>query len=324
MKILVTGAAGYLGGQLTNHLLSKGHFVRAFDKMFYGAESLLFAANSDNLEIVKGDIRDENDLESALDSIDYVVHLAGIVGEPACNLDKEFAWEVNHDAAKKVVDVVNKLNIQKLIFVSTCSNYGVSSPNELVDESGKLNPLSDYAKAKVAVEEHILESCKVPFSILRLGTLCGLGARMRFDLLINEMSRCAALKEEIEVYSPEAWRPYLHIKDAARAIETIASADDKIVNGNIFNVVGQNLKKSDLVDIVLKHYPQTVIKVTDKAPDLRDYKVSGKKFNKTFFDFEENSVEKAFLEMAKSVEDDYFFDPKSSSHSTTYYKQNLK
>jgi nucleoside-diphosphate-sugar epimerase len=315
MKILVTGAAGYFGSQLVSRLLTKGYKVRAFDQMYYGGESLLFAINNNNLEIVKGDIRNKEQVNQAMKSVDCVVHLAGIVGESACNVDKTLSWSINCDGAKIVVDAANANKLQKIIFTSTCSNYGVSKPNELVDENSELNPLSDYAKAKIVVEEYLFSTCKIPFTILRFGTLCGVSSSMRFDLLINEMSRAAALGDEIEIYTPQAWRPYLHISDAASSIEKIIASDSKLVDKNIFNVVGQNLKKADLVDVVLKHYPNAKVKITDKVPDLRDYRVSGDKFNKIFGALQEDSIEKAFLEVANAVEKGYFFDPKSPTHS---------
>ena len=320
MKVLITGAAGYLGSQLVNYLLLKGHQVKAFDIMYYGAESLLFGINNNNLEIIKGDIRNKDEIDNAMKSVDCVVHLAAIVGEPACNTNKPLSWSINYDAAKLVIDIANINELKNIIFVSTCSNYGVSDPDELANESSPLNPLSDYAKAKISVEKYLSNSCTIPFTILRLGTLCGLSLSMRFDLLVNEMARSAALGQEIEVYSPNAWRPYLHMNDVIHSIEKIVITDDKSINGDIFNVVGCNLKKSDLVKIVHKYYPDTKIKITDKVPDLRDYRVNGNKFSKKFGEFEQNSIEKAFLEVANAVKDGYFLDPESSIHSAIPYK----
>ncbi len=321
MKILITGAAGYLGSQLTSYMLLKGHQIRAFDNMYYGGESLLFGINNKNLEIVRGDVRNEEQLNKAMESVDCVIHLAGIVGEPACNLDKSFAWEINHDAAIKLVDLVGQNNIKKMVFISTCSNYGVSKPNELVDENSQLNPLSDYAKAKVAVEKYIMNSSKVSYSILRLGTLCGLSARMRFDLMINEIGAAIALDKEIDIYTPQSWRPYVTVNDAAVAIEKIVGANENLVNKNIFNIVSCNLQKLQIVEMVLKNFPQAKIKITDKAPDLRDYKVNGDKFTNIFGKFDEKAIENTFLKVVNSVKNQYFYDSQSAIHTATSYKK---
>lgn len=315
MNILITGAAGYLGSQLTQYLLFQGHHVTAFDNMTYGCESLLFAAHQPQLSIIKGDVRNTEQIMPILSNTDCMIYLAGIVGEPACETNQLVARQINYDAARSILEQAGKAGIEKIIFISTCSNYGVSEPNALADETSKLNPLSEYAKAKVDIENYLLDALVDRCTVLRLGTLCGLSARMRFDLLVNEIARSSALDQEILIYSPEAWRPYLAIEDAARQISRVACNEWHYKESPVFNVVGENLRKSDLVDIVLTHNPGASIRYRDTSPDLRDYRVCGKKFEQQFSTTCSTSIESSLLSISEAVAGGYFPDPTSPRHS---------
>src|SRR5262249_27243442 len=149
------------------------------------------------------------------------------------------------------------------------------------DETVPVKPLSRYAESKVEAEklalagDHGMGAC-----VLRFGTICGLSPRMRFDLLVNELARAAALGEPVEIFAPDAWRPFLHVRDAALAIAFCLSAPAGGVHGKMFNVVGENYQKQGLIDLTLKHYPATRIAVTRKQPDLRDYRVSGERIRR--------------------------------------------
>lgn len=314
MKILITGAAGYLGSQLTYFLVQQHHEVIAVDNLIYGGDALLSMVSQENLSLQYADVRDVEKIKSTIKDVDCLIYLAGIVGEPACNTNREVSWSINHDAAKSVLSFANHLEVSKTIFVSTCSNYGVSAPNARADESSPLNPLSDYAKAKVAVEQYLQDQYKAPCTILRLGTLCGLSARMRFDLLINEIGRSVALDQEIVIYSPKAWRPYLNIQDAVKNIARVANADMPEVT-SVYNVVGQNLQKSDIVKFVKENYPTSRIVYYNSIPDLRDYRVSGDKFEQQFTFDDKTSIESTLIKIADAVSAGIFRNPLSPSHS---------
>jgi nucleoside-diphosphate-sugar epimerase len=163
-------------------------------------------------------VRNISAIAAAVKDVDAVVHFAGVVGERACVIDTEQSWSINVDGSKAVLAAARAVTTARFIFISTCSNYGVANPSELATEDTPLNPLSDYARAKVECEKVVLAAASPPAStVLRFGTICGLSGRMRFDLLVSEMAKKCARGESIDIFSPDAWRPFLHIVDAARA-----------------------------------------------------------------------------------------------------------
>ncbi|MGH7102272.1 MAG: NAD-dependent epimerase/dehydratase family protein [Acetobacteraceae bacterium] len=312
----MTGGAGYLGSRVVAHLLARGHKVRVFDRLLYGGEALLALGAFPNLTVEAGDIRDQAALRHAMAMADAVIHLAGIVGEDACQCDPAFSWSVNHDAVPGLIRGAEEAKIARIVAISTCSNYGVAEPNVEVGEDAPLNPLSAYARAKIATERMLLEADRLPcVTVLRLGTICGLSARMRFDLLVNEMARDAAFGREIEIYAPAAWRPFLHIADAAEAMERVLTADAGAVNRAIFNVVGENRQKTGLLDIARTLFPELRAKIVDRRPDLRDYRVSGQRFTDRLGFRPSVTVADAFGEVAAAVRDGRFRDPDWKGHS---------
>lgn len=283
MKVLITGAAGYIGSVLTRQLLERGYFVRGLDSLIFGGESLISVYNYPNFEFIKGDIRDKKILLNSLQGIDAVVHLAAIVGDPACAKQSELAEETNWTATKMLFDLsVEAKNVKRFIFASTCSNYGKMKEVEYVSEDSPLNPVSLYAKLKVKFEKYLLESDTrkdfVPTS-LRFSTVYGLSPRMRFDLTVNEFVREVTLGKELEIYGEQFWRPYCHVEDLARACIIVLESDNKKVAHNVFNVgdTEENYQKKMIADEILKIIPSARIKYVPKDEDPRDYKV---KFSK--------------------------------------------
>lgn len=316
MKVIVTGGAGYIGAVVTGHLLAYGMEVTVFDSLVYGGESLLAFFAHPRFRFIQGDVRHPEILAKAIAGADAVVHLAAIVGEAACAIDEAAAWSVNYGGAESVLAAARKCGVPRLIFVSTCSNYGISDPGEIADENCPLRPISGYARAKVAAEQHVLaNSGDVCALVLRLGTICGLSPRMRFDLLVSEMARSAVLGDPIQVFAPAAWRPFLHIADAAGAILKCLEAPSELVRGKIYNVVGENCQKKHLADLVLKHYPATTIAITEKQADLRDYRASGERIRRELGYITRYTVENAFIETAAAVAAGIFRDPRWPGHS---------
>ena len=316
MLILVTGGAGYVGSRAVGHLLSQGHQVRVLDRLLYGAEALLPFTAFPNFELSVGDVRDRDTMLQAMQGVDGVVHLAGIVGEAACNVDKVFSWSINHGAVSNVLQAATEAGVNRLIFVSTCSNYGVAEPNAAVDEDAPLNPISDYARAKVLAEGEVLRVNGIPVvTVLRLGTICGVSARMRFDLLVNEMAREAVLGRPVDIFAPEAWRPYLHIDDAAAVIGHVVQADPALVTRRVFNVVGENHQKTSLLQLARMVLPELQASIVPRKPDLRDYRVSGDRIVKTLGFCPSRTVADAFHEVAIAVKTGFFRDPDWAGHS---------
>jgi nucleoside-diphosphate-sugar epimerase len=316
MNVLLTGGAGYLGSRVTAHLLQGGASVTVLDKLIYGGEALLPFHGHPRFKLERGDVRNASAVAATLKGKDAIVHFAAVVGEPACSIDPEQAWSINVDGTKTVLAAAREAGTSRFIFLSTCSNYGVAKPNELANEESPLNPLSEYARAKVECEQLVLTELPPPTcTVLRLGTICGLSGRMRFDLLVSEMAKKCALGETIDIFSPDAWRPFLHVVDAARAIEHILNSSTNQIAQRVFNVVGENYQKRGLVELALRHFPQSDIIVTEKNPDLRDYKVDSSRIQRQLGFEPRYSVEDAFCETAQAVMHGIFRDPNWAGHS---------
>jgi nucleoside-diphosphate-sugar epimerase len=273
LKILVTGGAGYLGSVLVPELLARGHAVRVYDAMLFGDFGL--AHLGDRCSIVRGDIRERQRIEAALAGCEAVIHLAALVGDPACARDSRTTIAVNDEATRMLVELAHGAGARRLIFSSTCSNYGVSDPAVLATEATRLKPVSLYAETKVAAETAVCGAgSALAATVFRLATLFGCSPRMRFDTLVNEFVRDAAAGRKLMVYGPSGWRPLLHVRDGAAAfVRSLELAPDRAAG--VFNIVGANCQKHELAHLVGEQVPDLAIDVRDDRPDPRNYRVSG-------------------------------------------------
>ena len=313
--MVVTGGAGYVGSVVTTRLLLAGYSVVVIDRFTGGGEALLGFASHPRVRLVRADVRDDS-VPSALADASAVVHLAAVVGEPACRVDPTEAWSINCGGTGAMVAAAEAAGVRRLLFVSTCSNYGVSSPDVMADEDAPLNPLGTYAASKVEAERLVLgHAGTVATTVFRLGTICGLSSRMRFDLLVNEMARSAARGERISIFGPLAWRPFLHICDAADVILWYLTTPDSVTSRQVFNVVGENYQKKGLVDLVRRHFPTSVVEIVEATPDPRDYRAAGDRIHKVGGFAPTLTVEDAFLDVARAVRDGLFIDPSAPAHA---------
>lgn len=280
MKVLVTGGAGYIGSSLVALLLADGHRIRVLDSLLHGGQSLLGVWSHPAFEFIRGDIRDAGHRQEAINGVDAVVHLAALVGDPACARQPDMARAVNLDASLALIEECRNAGVNRFVFASTCSNYGrMKDPNELVDESAELRPVSLYAETKVAVERALLQVggggswCPTP---LRFATIFGVSPRMRFDLTVNEFTAEMITKKHLQVFGEQFWRPYVHVRDAARAIELVLNSPMEKVAATVFNVgaTTQNFQKQQLVEMIRPHAPEAVVEFVHRAEDPRDYRVS--------------------------------------------------
>lgn len=284
--VLVVGGAGYIGNVLIRRLLQLGYFVRCLDCLLYPTGSTIAPLlDEPSFSFVKGDIRSKADVERSLEGITDVVVLAALVGDPISKKYPELTREINFAATRDLFFNLNGRGIRKLVFTSTCSNYGLSKHNEIVSESSPLNPKSIYAETKVAIEQLILDNLgRADFhpTILRLATAFGLSPRMRFDLTISEFSRELALDKELSVFDQKTWRPYCHVLDISEAIVYVLEAEDRKVSGQVFNVGGNenNFTKEMVINEILKTLPSARVVYRDGGTDARDYRVSFDKFDR--------------------------------------------
>ena len=280
MKLLITGGAGYLGATLVPLLLERGHHVRVLDSLIHGGQSLLGVWSHPAFDFRRGDVRDLTAVREALAGRDAVVHLAAIVGDPACSRDPDLARAVNLDASITLVHECERAGVRRFVFASTCSNYGrMRDPTQYVDETSALAPVSLYAETKVAVEEMLLDlpagSGLCP-TALRFATIFGVSPRMRFDLTVNEFTAEMLVTGRLVVFGEQFWRPYVHVRDAARAVLLVVEAREDLVAGQVFNVgaTNQNYQKQQIVELIRPHAPGAVVEYIHRDGDPRDYRVS--------------------------------------------------
>ncbi|MGW8256672.1 MAG: NAD-dependent epimerase/dehydratase family protein [Thermoguttaceae bacterium] len=307
MKILVTGGAGYVGSTLVPLLLNSDHNVRVLDCLAYGGRSLLGVWSHPEFSFLCGDVCDKNTIREALRGIQAVVHLAAIVGDPACAKNPEKARAINLQASLDLLAESKRAGVERFIFASTCSNYGkMADSSQYAVETSELRPVSLYAETKVAVEKAVLDPAQTDSmcaTSLRFATVFGVSPRMRFDLTVNEFTMELIRKQKLVVYGEQFWRPYISVRDIARAVATVLSAPKNVVSNAVFNVgsTEQNYQKQQLVEMIKPHAPQAIIEFVHKDEDPRDYRVSFAKIQKTLGFACEQSVKSGIQDIAELV-----------------------
>ena len=284
-KILLVGGKGYIGSVIIDDFVNKNFQIKSLDFDIYNDQKDINLNKSEKVEFIKFDIRNTNLIDEHLKDVDHVIILAGLVGEFITKKYPKLSKEINEDSIINLIDKVDKFkNIQNLIFVSTCSNYGITKNNILVNENYSLNPLSPYAKAKVKIENYLLNKKNISYAptILRFATAFGLSPRMRFDLTVNHFCYSMIKDKQIEVFDPKTWRPYCHVKDFSRLILKVLQSDSKLINQRVFNAGSDsnNFTKEGIVNLIKKRLPETKVLFKKDGVDKRDYRVSFSKVEK--------------------------------------------
>jgi len=277
-KILITGGAGYVGAILTPHLLNKGHEVTVVDLMIYGKDVL---KKNTNLQLIEGDIRDKNLLEKILPDHEIVIHLACISNDPSFELNPSLGKSINLDAFTPLVEISRKKGVQRFIYASTSSVYGIKKEKD-VDETMSLEPLTDYSKFKVDCEIILKKYISENFTpiIIRPATVCGYSPRQRLDVVVNILTNLAYHKRSITIFGGRQLRPNIHINDMVRAYEILVNAPKSKVSGEIFNVGYENCSVLELANMVKKTIGDDVILERSSTNDNRSYHISSKKIKK--------------------------------------------
>lgn len=308
-NILVIGGSGYIGSVLVDDLVKEQNRITNLDFKIYPDQKNKIIISNQNENYVNLDLRNTKSIKNYLSSANAVIILAGLVGEYITKKYPLLSETINEKGIIDLIDACDEYkNIENLIFISTCSNYGITKSQTLVDEDYELNPLSPYAKAKVKIEKYLLNKKNTGYSptVLRFATAFGYSPRMRFDLTVNHFCYSMFKLKEIEVYDPDSWRPYCHVKDFSRLIKKILICEKNKINKKVFNAGSSlnNFTKSGIVNLILKKLPDVKVVLKKGGIDKRDYRVSFEKIEKEL-DFKAKfSVEDGINEILDILRDD--------------------
>lgn len=286
-RVLIVGGAGYIGSVLTRHFLKKNFKVTVLDALLYdNYDSVKSLKKNKNFIFIRGNFNNYLKLKKALKNVSTVVFLAGLVGDPISKKYPKKSRLINYYYIKKCFERLKKSYIKKLIFVSSCSNYGLLSSDMRANENSRLNPLSYYAIDKVKVEKFLIKNKeKFNFStiILRFATAFGCSPRMRFDLTINDFVKQLYFNETLKVYDSLTWRPYCHVKDFSMIIKKVIDTNFSNRKVEIYNCGNNknNFTKNDIIKKIKKFIPNGKIDYADvKGTDRRNYRVNFDKLEK--------------------------------------------
>ncbi len=278
-KVLVIGGAGYIGSALIGMLLKIGRQVSVLDAMHFGEDSLRPILDHPNLTLIREDFRHIEALTRAMRGVGSIIHLGGLVGDPACAVDTELTVDVNVTATKVIGEIAKARGVRRFIFASSCSVYGAC--DDVVDEDSRFHPQSLYARSKVASEAVLgtLHDDNFSVTCLRFATIYGMSGRTRFDLVVNLLCAKAVRDRVITVYGADQWRPFVHVEDVARAIVLTLNAPTELVAGEAFNVGSdaQNYTLGRVAELIKKQVPEAEITSDDTFVDKRNYRVSFRK-----------------------------------------------
>lgn len=315
INLLITGGSGYVGTRLTNYLLDRHKNIKIvnYDISFYGDDHL--PINRDNYFYEKHDIRNGKKLAEVIKTqkIDTVLHLACISNDPSFELNSKISKIINFDCFEDIVKFSKANGVKKFIYASTSSVYGVSdSPN--VDENHPLKPITDYNTYKAKCEPVLRKYLDNNFHgiIIRPATICGFSEKMRFDLSVNILTNYAYVKNIINLFGGEQYRPNINIIDMCRLYEKIILEDIIKFNGEIFNAGVENLQIKNIAEIVKKvvhkKFNKDIKIVKLHSDDIRSYRINSEKIQ-NIFDFEfKYSVEDAVVELCQKFENGHLHD----------------
>jgi len=319
-RVLVVGGAGYIGSLLVRRLLAAGWKVRVLDSLVYGDSAIRQLAGSPGYELMVGDCRNIQSVVAAAKGVEAIVHLAAIVGDPACEQDRQTALETNFAATRMLIEVAKGDGVRRLVFTSSCSVYGAT--DLLMDEQSSVQPISLYGETKVDSEAALLAARSENFhpTILRLATVFGNSHRPRFDLVVNLLSAKAHQEGVITVYNGTQWRPFIHVRDVARAIAAVLEANLSVVSGQIYNVGDsrQNWTLSQIAEKVREVIPNTQVTHIENS-DRRNYRVSFAKIRSQLGFQCEISVEDGIRELKDAFACGLITDYRSNRYNNQKY-----
>jgi len=324
--ILITGGAGYIGSLLAGVLVNNGWRVTVLDKLMFGGESLLGYWHLPQFRLVVADVTTD-DIGPYFEGVDAVVHLAAIVGFPACQaVGRDVAWRYNVEATRRVFDAADRAGASRFVFASTYSNYGLSPTGEPVREDSPLNPQSLYAETKIAAEEFLVEqgrNARCSPVVFRFATLFGISPRTRFDLIVNQFVLEAFTRRKLVIYQRGYSRSFVHVRDVVGGIRMGLSAPDDAVRGEIYNLGSDdgNYTKDQIVGLIQKHLPDTSVGYADLSfgGDMRDIIVSFAKVRERLGYRTKLSVEDGVVEVREALVTGLVKDPSDARYRNAQF-----
>jgi nucleoside-diphosphate-sugar epimerase len=328
--VLITGGAGYIGSLLSGDLLRQGYYVTVVDDLLFGGESLLAYLPDSHFRFVKANVWEPRAIRAAIKA-DWptpqaIVHLAAIVGFPACQaVGRQVAWRYNVEATQRVFEQAVDLGVERFVYASTYSNYGLSPDGKPVTEDSPLNPQSLYAETKIAAERFLLgqaDALTAPL-ILRFATLYGISPRTRLDLIVNQFVLEAYTKRKLLIYQRGYSRSFVHLRDAVRGIQLGLTAPEEKVRGEVYNVGTENgnYTKDEIVALILKRLPETVVQYKDMTfgGDMRDITVSFEKVRRELGFEARYTVEDGIREVLHALQSGLIRNPQDSRYRNAQF-----
>jgi len=300
-KVFITGGAGYVGAVMVPHLLEQGFEVTVLDLMIYGEHVL---EKHDNLNTVKGDIRDQDLLKKIIPSHDAVIHLACISNDPSFEMNPDLGKSINLDAFRPLVEISKNSNVKRFFYASSSSVYGIKEePN--VHEEMELEPLTDYSIFKADCEKILAEYQSDDFTTttIRPATVCGYSPRQRLDVVVNILTNLAYHKREISIFGGDQLRPNIHIADMVEAYMVLLRAPKEKIAGKIYNAGYENQSVKDIAEIVKNAVGSDVTLTTTPSDDNRSYHISSEKIKKVLNFSPKFTIRNAIEDLKKAFED---------------------
>ncbi|MBP7088331.1 MAG: SDR family oxidoreductase [Candidatus Omnitrophica bacterium] len=302
MNILVTGSKGYIGSVLCTKLAEEGFKIKGLDTDFYQGCNLFNCDNS--IEHMFKDVR--HITKEDLVGFDAIIHLAALSNDPIGALNPKLTYDINCKASIQLAKYAKEAGVRRFIFSSSCSIYGISS-SEMIDEAGRLNPVTEYAKSKIKAEQEIAKYADSNFSpvFLRNSTVYGISPRHRVDLVVNNLVGWAYVTGKIRIMSDGTpWRPLIHLEDICQAFTVTLKAPKDLIHNQTFNVGSNNsnYQIKDIADVIQKVMPECNIEYTgEHGSDSRTYKVNFGKINRVLGDYFKPSwnIERGVREILK-------------------------
>ena len=322
-SILVTGGAGYVGSALVPALLDEGHQVSVLDLYLYGDEPLSAVRRNPKLREIKGDLRNIETVNRALQGCDTVIHLACISNDPSYDLDPELGKSINYKAFLPLVRASKSIGVDRFIYASSSSVYGIKDDPEVFEDL-PLEPLTDYSKFKVICEQELNEEREPGFvtCIIRPSTVCGFAPRQRLDVIVNILTNHAVNRGRMRIFGGAQKRPNIHINDMVGLYCFLLKQPDKKIDGKIFNAGYENHTLMELAEIVRKVVGDDLPIDVEPTDDFRSYHVSSERMRRELGFVPSHTIEDAVRGLVEAFEDGRL--PNSMDDPTYYNIQRMQ